>query len=332
MGAPSPPLGPHPLAGVIPWFVRNRVAANLLLFGISLGGLLAASGIPQEMIPETRSSALTIRTVFPGAGAEVVEDGVLPGLEEALRDVSGVKELASVATAGLGVVTVEVERWADFRSVRDAVRERVESLTTLPDDAEEPVISEVTPNRFLLRIAVHGDAGERTLTEAAHRVRDALAPIPGVARVEIVTGRDYEISIEAAEELLTRFGFTFDEVAAAIRRGSADVPGGAIRSPAGELRLNTEAEALTAEDFTRIPLIASPGGGLVRVGDVATVSDGFADVERAARMNGEPAVLLEVMLAAGARLLDTANAVHTEIRAIEGTLPQGLSVRPWFGA
>ena len=81
----------------------------------------------------------------------------------------------------------------------------------------------------MLRIAVHGDADERSLTEAAHRVRDALTPIPGVATVEIASGRDYEISIEVSEDVLTRFGLTFDQVAMAIRRGSADVPGGAIR-------------------------------------------------------------------------------------------------------
>ncbi|MCY4628849.1 MAG: efflux RND transporter permease subunit, partial [Acidobacteria bacterium] len=153
MDAPSSLPAGEPSRGVIAWFVRNRVAANLLLLGISLGGLLTLGGIPQEMIPETQSSALTIRTVFPGAGAEVVEDSVLLGLEEALRDVSGVKEINAIATEGLGLLTVEVERWADFRSVSDEVRERVESLTTLPADAEEPVISEVAVERLLLRIA-----------------------------------------------------------------------------------------------------------------------------------------------------------------------------------
>ena len=330
--ARSSPPAAGPGSGVIVWFVRNRVTANLLLLGISLAGLLTIGGIPQEMIPEPQASALAIRTVFPGAGAEVVEDGVLLGLEEALRDVSGVKEIAGLATEGLGLLTVEVERWADFRSVSDEIRERVESLTTLPADAEEPVISEVAPDRLLLRIAVHGEADERSLTEAAHRVRDALAPIPGVAKVNIATGREYEISIEISEDVLTRFGLTFDQVAAAIRRGSADIPGGAVRSASGELRLSTEAEAATADGFARIPLIAAPGGGVVTVGDVATVTDGFRDIERSARMNGEPAVLLEVMLATGARLLDTANAVHTEVREIETTLPDGLSVRPWFDA
>ncbi len=317
---------------MVGWFVRNRVAANLMLLGISLGGLLTVGGIPQELIPETQASALTIRTVFPGAGAEVIEDSVLLGLEEALSDVSGVKETVGLATEGLGLLTVEVERWADFRTVSDEIRERVESLTTLPADAEEPVISEVALDALLLRIAVHGEADERTLTEAARRVRDALASIPGVATVDIATGRDYEISIEISEDVLTRFGLTFDQVAAAIRRGSADIPGGAVRSASGELRLSTEAEAVTADDFAGIPLIAAPGGGVVTVGDVAVVTDGFADVERAARMNGEPAVLLEVMLASGARLLETASAVHAEVGELERALPEGLAVTPWFDA
>ena len=317
---------------MVGWFVRNRVAANLMLLGISLGGLLTVGGIPQELIPETQASALTIRTVFPGAGAEVIEDSVLLGLEEALSDVSGVKETVGLATEGLGLLTVEVERWADFRTVSDEIRERVESLTTLPADAEEPVISEVALDALLLRVAVHGEADERTLTEAAHRVRDALASIPGVATVDIATGRDYEISIEISEDVLTRFGLTFDQVAAAIRRGSADIPGGAVRSASGELRLSTEAEAVTADDFAGIPLIAAPGGGVVTVGDVAVVTDGFADVERAARMNGEPAVLLEVMLASGARLLETASAVHAEVGELERALPEGLAVTPWFDA
>ncbi len=317
---------------MIAWFARNRVAANLMLIGITLGGLFTVAGVPQELLPETRSSALNIRTVFPGAGAEVIEESVLVALEEAIQDVSGVKEIVGVATAGIGLLTVEVERWADFPGVSDEIRERVGALATLPEDAEAPILSELTPDPLLLRIAVHGDADERSLVEAARRVRDRVAALPGVARVDVATGREYEIGIEVSEEALTRFGFTFDRLAAAIRRGSADVPGGAVRSATGEVRLGTEAEAATAADFARIPLLAAPDGGVVTLGDVAVVTDGFADVERTARMNGDPAALLEVMLASEARLLDTAQAVHAEIEEVGRRLPEGISVTPWFDA
>ena len=158
---PSTRPGDRPEPGVISWFVRNRVAANLLLLGISLGGLLTLGGIPQEMIPETRSSALTVTTVFPGAGAEVIEDSVLLGLEETLDDVSGVKEIAGLATEGVGVLTVEVERWADFRSVSDEIRELPAPVH--PGPALLPP-EQAPPGKAVARGGPASRAGRRTST------------------------------------------------------------------------------------------------------------------------------------------------------------------------
>ena len=315
---------------MIAWFVRNRVAANLLLLGISISGLIVISGVPQETIPDFEPSVLNVRTISPGAGAEEIEETILIALEEAVRDVSGIREITGLAAEGVGLLTVVVEPWADFRQVSGDVRERVESLATLPQDAEDPVISELEVERLLLRVAVHGRTDEYSLFEAAREVREALFEVAGVAGVDRNTGRDYEISVEVSEDVLTRFGLTLDGLAAAIRRGSGDIPGGAVRTAAGEVRLRTAAEAHTAADFARIPVIASPAGGGVRVGDLATVTDGFADVERAARMNGEPAVFLSVRVAPESRLLEAAEAVHARIREIE--LPEGIAVTPWWDA
>lgn len=325
-GAPdgkSPP-------GVLGWFVRNRVAANLLLFGISLAGLLTLGGVPQELLPEPPASVLTVQTVFPGASAELIEDSILIPIEETLRSVSGIREVAGFATGSLGVVTVHLDGGADFRAVNDEIQERVGSLQNLPRDAEEPVIAEVPPARRLLRIGVHGNADERSLFEAARQVADAVSRTPGVATAEIVSGRDYEIAIEVSPDILTRFGLTVDQVAQAIRRGSADIPGGAIRSAAGELRVSTDAEAATAADFARLPLVATPDGAVLRVEDIATVSDGFTDVAVTARMNGESAVFVEVRSAAGARLIETARAVHAVVARLNSELPPGLSVTTWY--
>ena len=332
MSQEATPAGGPPSRGVIAWFVRNRVAANLLLFAISLAGILTIRGVPQELVPETSPSTLTVRTAWPGAGASVIEASVLKPMEEVLRDVGGIREISGTARDGVGTLTVELEYWADFQSVGDEVRERVESITSLPADAEDPVIGESSTRRLLLRVAVHGRADERALTEAAHRVREDLSRVPGVAAVETASGRDYEISIEVSEDVLSRFGLTFDQVAAAIRRASTDIPAGSVRTGVSEVRLRTEAEAGTAAGFARIPLISTPGGGFVALGDVATVTDGFTDVQRAARMNGEPAVFLEVMLAPDARLLETVTAVQAQVRETSRRLPPPLTLTPWADA
>ncbi len=329
---PTPPGGGPRSGGVIGWFVDNRVAANLLLFGIALGGLLTIGGVPQELLPETPPSTVTIRTAFPGAGAETIEANVLAAMEERLRDTEGIREISGTARPGIGVLTVELEHWADFQTVSDEVRERIESIENLPQDAEEPVITEAAARRLLLRVAIHGDADERALTEAAHLVREGLAGVSGVAAVVIASGRDYEIAVEVSGRLLTRFGLTLDQVAAAIRRGSADIAAGSVRTPDREVRLRTEAQAADAAAFARIPLVAAEDGGVVTVGDVATVTDGFADVQRVARMNGEPAIFLEVMLAPGARLLDTVTAVQAEVGELAAALPPGLSLTSWADA
>ena len=330
--SPAPPAGGFPYRGVIAWFVNNRVAANLLLFGIALGGLLTIGGVPQELVPETRPSTVTIRTVFPGAGAETIETSVLAVMEERLRDLEGIREVSGTARPGFGVLAVELEHWADLQTVSDLLRERIESIRALPGDAEEPVIIDAAARRLLLRVAVHGEADERALTETAHLVREELTRVRGVAAVEIATGRDYEIAIEVSGRLLTRFGLTLDQVAAAVRRGSADIAAGSVRTPDREVRLRTEAQAATADAFTRIPILGTEDGGVVTVGDVATVTDAFADVQRVARMNREPAVFLEVMLAPGARLLDTVTAVQAEVGELAATLPSGISLTPWADA
>ena len=224
--SPPAPDGGPPSRGAIAWFVRNRVAANLLLFAISLAGLLTIRGVPQELVPETSPSTLTVSTVWPGSGASVIEDSVLVPMEEALRDIGGIREISGTARDGIGTLTVELEYWADFQGVSDEVRERLEAITSLPDGAEDPVIGESSTRRLLLRVAVHGPADERALTEAAHRVREDLSRVPGVAAVETASGRDYEIAIEVSEDVLSRFGLTFDQVAAAIRRAGDLSPDG----------------------------------------------------------------------------------------------------------
>ena len=316
--------------GMIAWFVRNRVAANLVFFGVCLAGYLAIGGVPRELLPDTSSSAIRVLVVLPGAKAEVVEERVLLSLEETLRGIAGVSEMNGIATDDSAVLALVLEADADVRGVGDTVRERLVSLATLPPDAEDPVVSEVQASREILRIAVHGNADERSLREAARLVQDAVAALPGVLSVERLTGPNHEMVIEIPEENLTRFGLSFDRVAAAVRQATAEIPAGTIRSGEREIGLRSEGAALLADDFARIPLIAAPGGGLVRVGDIGSVTDGFDETEQQAWMDGEPAVFLTVGLAERGRLKDTTDQVVAVVRDLR--LPEGFTVTPWYFA
>ncbi len=327
MGEALPEAGGRS-TGVIAWFVRNRVAANLVFFGVCLAGYLAVGEVPHEIIPQTSASAIRVQVVLPGADALAVEERVLLSLEETLRGIGGVTEMTGVAADSAALVMLELEPGADIRAVGDTVRARLVSLATFPAEVEAPVVTEIQASREILRLAVHGHADEASLREAAWRVRNAVAGAPGVLSVERLTGRDRELVIEVPEENLTRFGLTFDGVAAAVRQATAEVPAGTVRSGPHEVVLRSEGAAFLADSFRGIPLVAAPDGGLIRLGDIGTVTDGFDRTERQAWMNGEPAVHLTVAQAEGARLKDTTDRVLEAVRDV--TLPDGFAVTPWY--
>ena len=309
---------------LIGWFVANRVAANVLFFGLAAAGLWMGRRIPQETIPDFDPSFITVRAPLPGAGPAVVEAQLVARLEEAVREVEGIEEVVSVAAAGRATLTIEARRDADANRVLADVEARIAALDTLPADAEEPIVGLRTPHEKLFDLVVHGAADERSLREAAYRVQDLLLRVPGVARVERVTGREYEIAIEVAEERLRRHRLSFDAVARAVREASVDVPGGEARAASGDVLLRTDALATDAAGFARIPLIARPHGGVVRIGDVAEVRDGFVDQPQSVRVNGEPGLMLLATAAPGVRVPALSRAARRAIA--EAPLPEGIGV------
>ena len=309
---------------LIGWFVANRVAANVLFFGLAAAGLWISGSLPQETVPDFDPSFIGVRAPLPGAGPEVVEEQLVARLEEAIREVEGIEEVSSVATPGVARITIEARRDADANRVHADVEARIAALDNLPATAEKPIVSLRTPQEKLFEVVVSGATDERSLREAAYRVRDRLRQTPGVAQADLVTGRAYEISIEVAENWLRRHGLTLEAVAQAVRRGSVEAPGGAVRAAAGEVLLRTDALAEDAAAFARIPVIARPEGAVVRVGDLAEVRDGFVDEPQWVRVEGDPGVMLVASAAPGERIPEVSDAARRALASV--SLPEGIEV------
>ena len=270
--------------GILAWFARNGVAANLLMVLILVLGLTTALSVKKEVFPELASDMLSISVLYPGAAPEEVEEGVVVRIEERLEGLDGIKKLRSTANENVGTVLVEIVEGYDAARLLNDVKSRVDAIDTFPAEAEEPVIEEVTNQLQVLEIALFGDAEERTLKILGDRIRDDLAALPAISQVELRSARPYEIAIEVSEETLRRYGLTFDQVAVAVRRSSLDLPGGRIDSRSGEILLRGEGQAYRGPEFERIPVVALEDGTRLTVGDVATVVDGFADTDQTTRL------------------------------------------------
>jgi len=312
--------------GAIAWFTRHRVGPNLLMLVLILGGLFTALQIKQEVFPEFERDTVTVSVALPGASPEEVERGIILAIEEELRSVDGVKEISATANEGSGRVVAELQSGGDHDRIFQDIQQAVSRITTFPDDAERPRITLDSRRRGVLDLQLFGDVDEWALREAAEVARDRLLAEPGITQVELEGARDFEIHIEIPQERLRAYGLTLDSVASTIREAALDRGGGSIRTEAGEILLRVQERRDWAREFAQIPLIAGAGGALVRLGDVADVSEGFADSHRLASFNGKRAIGIAVYRVGDETPVSVSNAVRTALPDIVAALPPSIEL------
>ena len=315
--------------GMINWFARNSVAANLLMVFIIVSGIIALFNVRGETFPELSLDMVNVEVPYLGAAPEEVEEAVCIRIEEAIQGIDGIKQITSTASEGMGTVLVEVELGSDTRTVLDDIKNRVDAIDTFPEETEKPIIREMLARNQVIDVAISGQTDEFTLKALAERVRDDLSAIPQISQVELVSARPYEISIEVSELALRRYGLTFDDVARAVRRSSLDLPGGSVRSESGEILLRTIGQAYRGEEYEDLILLARADGTRLHLGDIATVVDGFAETDQFARFDVEPTILISVFRTGDQSDLEIARLVVDYVDRTAATLPEGLSLTVW---
>jgi multidrug efflux pump subunit AcrB len=314
---------------IIAWMASNHVAANLLMCMIVLAGLVTLPQMQKKAFPDINVPVISISVPYLGAAPEEVEQGVCIRIEEELEGIEGIKQIRSNANEGLCTVSVELYEHADQSRALGDVKNRVDSIDTFPEETEKPVTNLVNNIRNVLDITITGPRDERKLKEMAQQVRDDIAQLPGVTQVTVSNTRPYEVSIEVSEESLRRNGLTFDEVAAAVRNGSLDLPGGSIKTNAGEILLRTKGQAYWGEEFEKLVVTTRPDGTRLYLKDVATTVDGFADTDQSLRFNGKPAALIRVARIGEQDLQHIARTVKKYVNEAGSRLPEGAELTVW---
>lgn len=320
--------------GIIYWFSRNHVAGNFLMLMVVVFGLMTWPKLKKEIFPETAINAVLISVPYPNATPEEVEKGILIPIEEAIQDLDGIDVIRSTASQGVGSTTVEVESAYDVRNVMDDIKSRVDAIQNLAEEAEKPTLSELLIKAQVMSIAVSADTDEDTLRGLAEQVRTGLVTFKGgessVTQAVLAGVRDYEISIEVSEDTLRQYGITFDDVAAAVRRSSLDLPGGSVRTKGGEVMIRTEARRYTAEEFAPITVITREDGSTVKLGEISKIRDAFEEEEIESRFNQTPAILINVYRVGNEDTIKIANTVKTYVYDVAPELlPKGVTLEIW---
>ncbi len=316
--------------GLIAWFTKNDVAANLLMITIAcLGLFMLRDRIILEVFPAFDLDIVTVNVAYRGSTPVEVEEGVVIKIEEAIYDIAGIEELSSTSSEGSGSVMVEVGKGYDPRDMLDDIKNRVDAIITFPDEAERPTYSVSQHNTQVITVVIAGELSEHELRKLGERVRDDITMLPGITQVFLKEVRPYEISVEVSEATLQRHGLTFSTIAEAIRRSSLDLPAGTVKTLGGEILLRTKGQAYTGRDFEEIPIFTREDGSSLILGDIAEVVDGFEDVPMEPRYNGKPAVMIDVFRSGEQSAIELADIVKEYLEGARATMPPGVELSHW---
>lgn len=320
---------PREHRGLLARMTKNPVAANMLMALLLIGGLVAIPRVRQEVFPEFDLDMVLVQVVYPGASPSEVEQGVALAIEDAVRGLDGVKEVRTTVDEGVATVAIELLLGTDAQRALGDVESAVGRITSFPVDIERPIVSLATMRGEAISLVVYGDASEASLRAIGDRVRDELLQDPRITTIELAGVRPLEIDIEAPEERLRAYGLRLEDVAGAVRQASVEIPGGAVKTRRGEVLLRTAERRSTAAEYEDVVVRSQPDGTVVRVRDVATVRDGFREVDQEASYDGQRAVMVKVFRVGDQTPLDIAAAVREYAAAHADELPPGVHFAIW---
>ena len=311
------------------WFIRNPVAANLLMALILfLGGMTLAS-IRIEGFPRIPPESITISTTFLGASTAQVDELVTQRVEKALEGLEGVRSITSQSSEEFSTVTVRRAGGQDLQRLLDRVRIKIESISDFPSSADRPVIQDDAFDFPALYVNLHGQTDLATLQRLAEDLREELLAQPELSRLTVWGLFDREMQIAVEPQALRRYNLTINDIVERIQSSSSDQQSGTIRSVGGTIKLRTDNRAKFAAEYAAIPIIELEGGTSIRLGDIATIRDSFKEGDYFFRFNGEPTTGMEVLIGQKENVLRVSEVVREVVHSFERRLPPNIRVTIW---
>jgi multidrug efflux pump len=303
-----------------------RLTISVLLF-LMLAGAMAYVSIPKEAEPDIQIPILYVSMHYDGISPEDSERLLLRPMETALKSITGIKKMTATAYQGGGNVLIEFQAGADLKKALDDVKTKVDQARPeLPDGTDEPTVNEVNLSEFpILVITLSGNVPERVLAKSARELRDRIEELPPVLNAELQGVRDDLVEVVIDPGKLATYGLRPDILIAGFAAGNQLVAAGALEGAMGRYAIKVPSLLETIEDVANLPVV-STGTATVRVRDIAGILPTLKEPDTVTRLNGAPAIAIEVSKRTGANLIETVDEVKAITEEFRKLLPEGTEV------
>ncbi len=309
---------------MVRFFAGHPTAANLLMIGFILLGLVFAGTVKRETLPDIPADSVEVRVPWPGASAADVEQGICLKLEIAADSVDEREETRCEAREGVAVATLVMREGADLERFLEDVKSQVDGIRDFPADAEAPVVRQLGRVDLVASIAVAGPLQPEGLKAYAERMKDDLLAIRGVARVQLQGFSQRQIRIEVSASTMRQFGLSVRDLADAVERQSVTLPAGSVESRDSTVLIRFDDERRNPRTFEGLVVVASASGAVIRLGDIATITDRFERAEDKNLFNGRRAAYLQVEKGRSDDTLNVIDAVRGYLHEQRALAPPGM--------
>lgn len=305
------------MKSLIAFFARQRSLGNVITLIVVLIGTAALMMIRRDAFPPVNFDIITVRTIWPGAGAGEVEKLITNPIEQELRAVDGVRKIYSDSTENLSEIRIQLDpdETTEAEGKRE-VQEAVDRWANRPADAEEPLVSALNSKQFpVLEVAMSSETvDEVRLREIARQLRKKIELIDEVARVVPLGYRDLEVQVDADPKALAKMRVSLQELIDALRGQNVTIPAGEITADQGtEKIVRTIGEFSTLQEVESVVVRSNELGEAIRVGDLAKSRFGLEDADQIRRSNSRPGVALLVLKTERADAITLAERVRESV-------------------
>ncbi len=307
--------------------VRNaRLTITALVFFL-VAGTVAYLNIPKEAEPDVQIPVIYVSLALQGISPEDAERLLVRPVETQVKNIKGIDKITSNSYQGGGNVIIEFEPSADLSSALEDVRSKVSNAKReFPAGTDEPSVNEVNISEFpILVVTLSGNAPERVLTRAAKEMRDRFEEVSGVLEAKLQGSRDEMVEVNIDPVKLSSYNLRLDNLIGGVNANNQLVAAGTLQGQEGKYAVKVPALIETVEDVANLPIAAS-GNAVVRARDLATIRSTFEDATSIARLNGKPAIAIEVSKRTGANLIETVDGVKAAAEEFKSLLPAGVQV------
>lgn len=312
--------------GPVAWMARHKVAPNLFMAILIIGGFMMSLAIKKEFIPNHESETIVVDVAYAGATPAEIEQSIILPIENEVRALEGIKDVVSIANPSAAKVVLELANGTDRQVAFQDIQQAVSRISTFPAEAEKPMVKISSRAIDVATLAIFGDVSLLELKALSESIRDDLLTSDQISKIEFRGTPSEEIHIEISQQNLQRYQLTLAEVANIIQKNAIEQSAGSIRTEGGEILVTLNDRRYWASHYADIPLRYDGAGVQVRLGDVASLKEGFADSNRSVTYDGKPAISLKIYRSDDQTPTTVVDAMYVKLDRIRQQLPVGIEI------